>query len=627
MIKVSSNIVEAFENIVIKKPQEVALFYENQSISYGKLNTIINKFAHYLIQQGIKKDQLVTLIAERSLDAIISIFSILKIGATYIPLDITLPSLRLKTIIDELKPWVIKTQANKDNFDFVQAHQVFIINNILNNDFLKSYNDKNLNVPIEANLPAYIIYTSGSTGKPKGVVCSHKTVINRINSVWRFFPPKQKEKCAFQANLGFVDAVWEIFGPLLCGVPLIIQPNFAENDPGIFIESCIKHSITRIGTTPSFLNEVLNYITDEQVYNLKLKHWEISGERYLPETIKKFFNIFPNITLFNRYGLTEATGVIYQELNYKEEIVCTIREYYLDNTQIYVVNENMELVKKGEAGELCISGDCLALEYFKDPTLTATKFLPNPYYSSNSEDSKDSWLRFYKTGDLVRLLSNSYIEFLGRLDEQVKVRGFRVELQEIEKALYLHNNVAFCTLVVVRDKKRELDTEIIGYIVPKITSSLTISNSFYAETGDIVSIFDQQQTEYFSEHILKYLKRILPEYMIPTNLVFLDKIPQTLSGKIDKKILPLPTRNKKQNYIAPRSEIEANMAKIWSEVLDIERISIHENFFNIGGHSLNAIRIISYIKKKYNCILTVRMIFEHPTIAELSCILQQSLKK
>ena len=211
--------------------------------------------------------------------------------------------------------------------------------------------------------------------------------------------------------------------------------------------------------------------------------------------------IFYQIQLY--YGLTEATGIIYQELGYKEGTVHVIREYCLDNTRLYIVNQNMELVKKGEVGELCVSGDCLAIEYLNDPILTDTKFLRNPY-SDYSDHSKDLWMRLYKTGDLVRILSNSCIEFLGRLDEQVKVRGFRVELQEIEKALYLHNNVVFCTLVVTRNK--ESDTQIIAYIVPKTIVSLTVSSSFNTETGDIISVFNQSQTEYFAEHILKYLK-------------------------------------------------------------------------------------------------------------------------
>jgi amino acid adenylation domain-containing protein len=436
---------------------------------------------------------------------------------------------------------------------------------------------------------AYIIYTSGSTGRPKGVKGSHRAVINRLEWMWRKYPFYNGETCCQKTALGFVDSVCEIFGPLLAGVCSVIVPDNVLLDPHRFVDLLARHDVTRIVLVPSFLRTLLDLVPDLAARLPKLKLWTTSGENLVPDVVRKFRAALPDATLLNIYGSAEVTA----------DVTChqIDRDTYansvpigtpISNTQVFVFDRYKNLVPPLVRGEIHIGGDCLSAGYWQQPELTSSRFVPNHYCPDKSPVLFDS-------GDIGRILHDGTIEYLGRRDDQIKLRGMRIEYGEIEANLLAHPGVRYAVAIVHGDS---------------------------ADTQRLIAYFEANSAESVSPKVLRaFLASRLPEYMVPTAFIRLDQMPLLPSGKVDRVALPQPATAQLQQHrsrIGPRNSNEERLDAIWREVLDVDLISIDDNFFDRGGHSLSAMRVMNRVRRDFHLDLPIRSLFDNPTIEGLA---------
>ncbi|MBV9713363.1 MAG: amino acid adenylation domain-containing protein, partial [Ktedonobacteraceae bacterium] len=428
----TATLPQLFEAQVKRTPHVQAITFNDASLSYRKLNKAANQFAHYLQERGIKPGARIALCYERSHELIIALLGILKAGGTYVPLDPAYPPERLAFMLTDSQANALVTQQH------LLAHlpQLASIDNVICLDrewqTIRKGSSKNLGISGSGEDPAYMLYTSGSTGTPKGVLGTHRAAINRFNWMWRTYPFADGEVCCQKTTLSFVDSVWEIFGPLLQGIQTVIIPDAVVKDPQQFLKVLAVHSVTRIVLVPSLLRVLLDSETALKERWPALKYCICSGEALPLELARRFQQQMPDCLLLNLYGSSEvAADVTCYEIKGTTRLSCVPIGHPIDNTQIYLLDRNMQLVPIGVPGELYVGGDGLALGYFNRPELTATKFVRHPF-------SERPEALLYKTGDLARYLPDGTIEYLGRLDHQVKIRGMRIELGEIESALRQH---------------------------------------------------------------------------------------------------------------------------------------------------------------------------------------------
>ncbi len=601
----TKTIKELFEEQVAKTPNDIALEYNDKTLTYKQLNNKSNQLAHYLKSLGISKGDIVAISLERSLELIIGMFAILKSGAAYVPLEPNYPDDRLQLILDDTKAVALFTQKQMvAKFDNYEGRIV------IPGQDLGQYSEENPESNVTENDIAYITYTSGSTGIPKGVVCHHLGVTNRLHWAWSQYPFTKNEVCCLQSSIAFVDSTWDIFGTLLIGSRLVLFDEKISKDAALLLQECFNKKITRITFVPSMLKALIELVVcDTDMFDL-IKHLnqiEVTGELFdYSDNVEKFVELFKGKVVFlDCYGATEATSVIYRDFSEKNDH----KTHILANTQIYILDKYMMPVPCGVRGEIYIGGLGLAKGYLNKSDLTAEKFVQNPI-SNNL---------LYKTGDIVKRDSKNNIEFLGREDSQIKIRGHRVELKEIELALEQYqdisqsiatfhstNNGYLTAYVVLRNSSL--------FEVDKVITSSS-NKKFKTLKGDvIVSI---------TENIKQYLVSKLPDYMIPAFFIYLDQVPLNNNGKRDIETLPavdLSIRNNIDKYVAPRDEIEKKLSMIWGEILSIpsSKIGIFDNFFSLGGNSILSIRIASLIKKELSTQLTVAAIFQHNTIEKLA---------
>jgi amino acid adenylation domain-containing protein len=488
------------------------------------------------------------------------------------------------------------------------------------NELLKQIDD----YPV-TNLPnqtchhhlAYIIYTSGSTGIPKGAGITHGSLNHLILSQIILFNITSSTHLLQFASLSFDASVSEIFTTLFSGASLYIPSKKLLLDTSKFIQTISHHSITTITLPPSYL-EHLHHSTSSNLVTLVT-----AGENLNKRILQSWQH---TKILINAYGTTETT-ICASTINYNEsKYTIPLIGRPISNTQIYILDNYMNLVPVGVGGEIYIGGVGLARGYLNRPDLTADRFIPNPFFSEEDlaalEQGQDisKSLRLYRTGDLARYLPDGNIEFLGRIDEQVKIRGFRIELGEIEATLLKHTDVAQCVIVTREDDPGQ--KYLVVYIVPreKLKDSFTLDQSFTASSGETFSTLSGEDLPNFIDSLRTHLEISLPDYMIPRFFVMLNQIPLTPNGKIDRKSLPAPDPSLRQvgsTYVAPSTTLEQELASIWADVLRLDQVGIHDNFFKIGGHSLLATQVISRIRNTYGVDLPLRTIFNHPTIAQL----------
>ncbi len=549
-------------------PENIALVYNETELSYEQLNERANQLAHYLRAKGVSKGSIVGLMIDRSVEMIIGMIGILKAGGAYLPLDITQPEKRIKYVLNESNALVLLTdEAGKLPFD----KDIMIID--VSDAAIATMNKEDLETSESSDL-AYIIYTSGSTGKPNGVMVAHHSVINLIHSQQALFGVDASDRILQFSTIIFDASVEQIWLALLNGSSLILIGKEVMTDNARLNEYLLSKGVTHLHATPSFLENI-----DLQPGN-SLRRVISGGEECKWSLAQRF----KDYQFYNEYGPTETTvtsvlGLV-PESTGKEGRVAIGKP--VNNTFLYVLGNQMELLPRGVKGELYIGGEGLAHGYVNNAELTQERFVDNPFRAGEL---------MYKTGDSVRWLPDGTLDYLGRLDDQVKIRGFRIELGEIEHQLSGHAQIGEA-VVVVREK--EGDKHLVAYYISK--EEIEVSE------------------------LREYLSDKLPDYMLPAHYLYLEQWPLTDNGKLDKKALPDPEIKAGEGFVAPSGELEEQLAELWAETLKLDKevISVNRSFFELGGHSLNAVNLMNKMHKAFNVDFAVKDVFTNPTIASMA---------
>ncbi|MBA3441822.1 MAG: amino acid adenylation domain-containing protein [Pyrinomonadaceae bacterium] len=596
---------ELFEVQVERTPGAPAVVFEDQRLSYGELNAEANRLAHYLRGRGVGPDTAVGLLADRSVEMMVGLLGILKAGGAYVPLNPEHPKARLAHQLADIQARVLLTQekllgrAPEFSGDVV----------CLDRDRTLFQDAPDVN-PERVSSPenlVYVIYTSGSTGTPKGVGISHRNLVNYTHFICEKL---QLEQAADAAQLQFATVTTIsadlgntcIFPSLVSGGCLHVLSYEAVTDGNLFADYTAEHPIDVLKIVPSHLRALLATSVADQI--LPRKYLIMGGEALGWDLVKQVTerggsNIVRRA--INHYGPTEATvGSLTFDISedrIDSELSATIPiGHPIANTTVYIVDNRLQPVPVGVAGELYIGGAGLARGYLNQAELTAERFIPDPFSAENGA-------RLYKTGDLARYLADGSVEFLGRVDNQVKVRGYRIELGEIEATLLRHAGVRETVVVARKDMADE--PRLVAYVVP------------------------HQKHECTTDDLRRFLQEQLPDYMIPTAFVSLKSLPLTRNGKVDRQALPAPEESSEleKAFVAPRTPTEEALAGIWREVLGVKQVGVNDNFFRLGGHSLLLTRVISRVRAAFDVELPLRSLFEEPTIAKLALTIEDVLMK
>ncbi|MEO6546899.1 MAG: amino acid adenylation domain-containing protein [Ferruginibacter sp.] len=581
------SIIDLFETQVAKTPNSIALVFGNAHFTYQQLNDYSNRLGHFLVSKGVGENTLVPLCINRSSEMIIGILGILKAGGAYVPVDPEYPAERINFMLEDTNATIIVCDTDC-------AHKLPVTGNVadlvlLDRDWPKiiHQSSKNVGVKIKSNQLAYLIYTSGSTGKPKGVMIEHGGVVNLITGQSTCFNISSSERIIQFSNYCFDASVEQVFLALFNGASLIMFAEGLQLNPAKFESFLNENRITHLHATPGFLANL-------QPAKIKTLKRVIAGGDLCKKELAKHWS--DTVDFYNEYGPTETTvtAVEYQyQIGQPEHTATLPIGKPIANTRLYIVGKNMALVPVGVAGELYIAGAGVARGYLNRPELTAEKFIADSFTATPGA-------KMYATGDLARWLPDGNLEFLGRIDEQVKIRGYRVELGEIENVLQQFEAVKQAVVLAREDKSG--NKLLTGFIVPE-------------------GLFNR-------DAILLYLKKKLPEYMIPAIWVQLEKLPLTSNGKIDRKALNYPDAEGilSSEYEAPSNELESEIASIWKEILNLERVGANDNFFELGGHSLNAMQVASRLHKMLSIKTDIGTIFSNPTVRQLSDVLAKKTK-
>jgi len=586
---------ELFETQVEKTPDAIAVVFEDLQLSYRELNRRANQLAHYLRKLGVGPEVLVGICVERSIEMIVGMLGILKAGGVYVPLDPDYPKERLGFMLEDTQAGIIVTDSvSLGSLPSSSAQAI-----CLDRDWQAVTKEPQVNPGNQttADNLAYVIYTSGSTGKPKGVMIPHRGLVNYLSWATASYGVANGQGAPMHSSIGFDLSITSLFTPLLKGRRVVLL----SEDHAVEALSSLLHRETDFGLikiTPAHL-EVLG----QELPPVYLAHCTraliIGGEALTFEKLAVWSKYAPGTRLINEYGPTETV------------VGCCVYEVApgtlpsgpvpigkpIANTQVYILDRYLNPVPIGVPGELHVGGDGLAQGYLNRPELTAEKFIGNPF-SSNGKS------RLYKTGDLARYLPDGNIDFLGRIDDQVKFRGYRIELGEIEAVLGQHD--AIQQAVVVAREDQPGDRRLVAYAVASPGMSALASE------------------------LRSYLQQKLPEYMVPAAFMFLESMPLTGNGKLDRKALPAPEQTRpdlNEEYTAPRTADEELLAGIWSEVLKVKKVGIYDNFFDLGGHSLLATQVVSRIRSAFSIEFPLRSLFELPTIAEVAAMIEQNQAK
>ncbi|MEL7408786.1 MAG: amino acid adenylation domain-containing protein, partial [Cyanobacteria bacterium J06558_2] len=577
---------QLFEAQVEQTPGDIAVIFEGQQLTYQELNAQANQLARYLQHQGVQPETLVGICVERSLEMIVGLLAILKTGGAYLPLDPAYPQERLVFILSDSEVSLLLTQSHLA--DHQGSHSVKTVCLDLDNQKFSQYSTENLFSSATPENLAYVIYTSGSTGKPKGVPIPHRGVVNFLTSMGQT-PGLGKEDILLSVTtLSFDIAGLEIYLPLTVGARLVLVSQEAIADSTQLAQRLAFHQVTVMQATPATWKMLLKAGWQNNS-NIKI----LCGGEALDA------NLAAQLTeggqeVWNLYGPTETTiWSAALEVNLEAEHQGHVSVGApIANTQLYILDSALQSVPVGVPGELHIGGTGLGRGYWKRPDLTAAKFIPNPFSELGE--------RLYKTGDLARYQADGKIEFLGRIDHQVKIRGFRIELGEIEVLLKEHLQVEEAVVLAREDLTR--DSRLVAYLVTK------------------------NQVELSVNELREFLKAKVPDYMLPSTFVMLNQLPLTPNGKIDKKSLPIPESKRPTlaaNYQAPQSETEEKIAQIWREVLHLDKVGIHDNFFDLGGHSLLLLELQQKLNQSLQKDFSVVLMFQYPTIAALAEFMRQ----
>jgi amino acid adenylation domain-containing protein/non-ribosomal peptide synthase protein (TIGR01720 family) len=575
------SIVDLFEDQVVKNPNALALIFKDTKLTYSELNIKSNELSHYLINNyDIQPDDLVGIELERSEWMVIGIMAIIKSGGAYVPIDPDYPEVRKSFIKSDANLKVILNHNELEKFK-----TDFTINNYLNT---------NPNSRITPSNLAYVIYTSGSTGNPKGCMLEHRGLVNRLEWMQKTYPLTENDTILQKTTFTFDVSVWELFWWSLNGASVSLLEPEGEKIPEKIISEIENSQVTVMHFVPSMLSVFLEYLTqsDDELQRLSsLRQVYTSGEALQVEQVKLFKKLLPEVKLMNLYGPTEASiDVSYYSCEIVDDRSIPIGKP-IDNTSLYVLDVTTQaLVPFGSNGEICIGGIGLARGYLNRSELTSEKFIANPYKKGE---------RLYRTGDLGRWREDGNLEYLGRLDDQVKIRGFRIETGEIEQVLTSHPNSGQ-VVVIARSLNNTIDKELITYSTGAASAT----------------------------ELKAYLIERLPYYMVPNYYVKLDTLPLTKNGKLNKKELPDPIETGLQvaDYVEPKTDTQIEIVNIWSDVLryDVNKIGLNSDFFDLGGNSIKAIRILGKIHKSFGVKYTIKDFFANSIISQFSQLIDQN---
>lgn len=589
----SKTFLDIFKEQVILNGDKVAVKCGENEWTYSELNKKADQIAYYLSDRGIGKENKVVLLMERSEWMMASILAVWKVGAAYIPVDINYPEARLTEIITDSGAELLLCLNNNDLQNITslvnESNRILIIEKL---DLAAAFGSF-MNEPSPDDL-SYIIYTSGSTGKPKGVQIEHKGMLNHLYLKVNSLEMNEQSLLVQNSPHTFDISVWQFFAAVMVGGTTIVFPNELVLNPEGVIKNLIENNITIFETVPSYLSVLLETLENENIPLQDLKYLLVTGEAVKPSLINRWFNVYEDIKVVNAYGPTEASDDItqYEMTSFVKGTIVPIGKT-VQNMAIYLVDDDMNLVPFGEKGEITVAGIGVGRGYLNNEEKTKESFLANPFNSKHP--------KLYKTSDIGQYNNEGTLLYYGRKDSQVKIRGHRIELGEIEHKLTTINGIKDAVLT-------------------------TFENH---ETNQLVAFVILDSEFVFNDDSVKLgLGELLPEYMIPSFIIPLEKLPLSANGKVDKSKLPLENILRKHAAkVKPENSVEVTLVEIFEEVLKIGEVGIEDNFFSLGGHSVAAIQVVSRIKKYLQVDIPLALVFEHPTIKDLSSIVHNALQK
>jgi amino acid adenylation domain-containing protein len=597
---VDSSLSNLIETQVALHPEAVALALGDKTLSYRALNSRSNQLAARLRELGVGPESLVGIHFDRSFDMIIGILAILKAGGAYLPLDLACPEDRLAFMLEDSRAKVLLTDSQLVGRFARYSGSIVCLDQEAAR--MLTLSEENVPVPLRPEHLAYVIYTSGSTGAPKGCLVTQENVVRLFSATdpWFHFGPEDVWTLFHSSAFDF--SVWEIFGALLHGGRLVIVPYMVSRSASAFRELIIRERVTVLNQTPSAFRQLIQSDQSLPKADMALRYIIFGGEALEFQSLRPWFERYgdQHPQCINMYGITETTvHVTYRpvrladlENNSGSNIGVPIPDL-----QVYVVDAEGKRVATGETGEMLVGGLGVARGYLNRPDLTEQRFIANPFEPEKSP-------RLYRSGDLARILENGDLEYLGRIDHQVKIRGFRIELTEIESRLMRHPAVKECAVLARNDDGAE--PRLVGYIV----------------TG--------QDMAPGVEELRAHLAENLPEYMVPAAFVFLPGFPLTVNGKLDREELPAPGSERPHlasEYVAPQSDLEKKLADLWKTALRQDRVSVNDNFFDLGADSLMLTTLHRRLQAELKREIPITELFQFPTIRSLSERLGQNAEE
>ncbi len=575
-----------FEAQVQRTPDTTAVVYEDTSLTYAQLNARANRLARLLIDSGVAPEKLVALAVPRSAEMIVAVLAVLKAGAAYLPIDPDYPPARIAFMLDDAHPACLITTAGSslpttagvpvidlDNDDTIEA---------LRHHADTDPHDGDRLAPLHTRHPAYVIYTSGSTGIPKGVLVEQGGIVNTLLWTQTEFPLDGQDRVLQKAPATFDVSVWELFCPLIVGARLVVARPLGHGDPAYIEELIRREEITTLAFVPSMLSAFLSSADIEACGSLRRV---VCGAEALSGELTEQFRRASDVPLFNHYGPTEASVEVTTSRVRPPQSSPTVPiGRPIANTQVYVLDAGLQLAPPRVVGELYIAGAGLARGYLNRPGLSAERFVACPFGPPGA--------RMYRTGDLVRWNADGELVFVGRVDDQVKMRGIRIELGEVDAVLARHPDIG--QVAVVAREDRPTEKRLVAYVVP-------------APGRDILPAV-----------VREHAAQNLPDYMVPSFVVVLDALPVTANGKLDRKALPAPEVRAASDSREPTTPQEQVLCELFAQLLGLPAVGIDDNFFELGGHSLLAVQVVSRVRSLLDAELTVRAMFESPTVAELA---------
>ena len=582
---------ELFEAQVSRTPEATAVSFGAAELSYEELNRRANQLAHYLRARGVQAESLVAICLERSLEMVVSLLAVLKTGGAYVPLDPAYPEQRLRLMLADAGARVLLTEVELVERLGEAAGEQEVICLEREREAISRESKAEVGSGVEAENLAYVIYTSGSTGRPKGVMISHGALTNHMCWMGERFPLSASDRVLQKTPFSFDAAVWEFYAPLLSGARLVMARPGSHQDSGALVEQLIKERISVLQVVPTLLQML---VAEEELAECRWLRRVYCGGEALPTELVARLQELVAVEVVNLYGPTETTI----ECGYHQSVAAgaglgTVPiGRAIANVQMYVLDGEQQVLPVGVRGELYVSGMGLARGYWQGAATTAERFLPHPFIRGGA--------RLYRTGDVGRYLADGSIEFLGRVDEQVKLRGYRIELGELETTLKQHPSVRESAVVIREDQSG--NKQLVAYVVCRRKNPPTI------------------------DQLREFLKEKLPEHMVHLTFVMLEKMPLNPSGKIDRRMLPDPKvvrAGATQDRVGPRNEIEQIITDIWQDVLKVDDIRVHDNFFDLGGHSLLMFQIQGKLRKAFGTDLSTIDLFKYPNISSLAERLSQ----